>query len=106
MRFTVDDLKKASNAEIKGALDGDFEISTDTRTIKKGDLYLPLKGANFDGENFCDKAIEAGAAGCFCTKDACPAAFKLKVCVHSQMDCRERQDYNKRDGIFSYFRKI
>ena len=79
MRFTVDDLKKASNAEIKGALDGDFEISTDTRTIKKGDLYLPLKGANFDGENFCDKAIEAGAAGCFCTKDACPAAFTLKV---------------------------
>ncbi len=79
MRFTVDDLKKASNAEIKGALDGDFEISTDTRIIKKGDLYLPLKGANFDGENFCDKAIEAGAAGCFCTKDDCPAAFTLKV---------------------------
>ena len=79
MRFTVEELIKATNAEIKGNLKGNFEISTDTRTIKKGDLYLPLKGANFDGENFCDKAIEAGAAGCFCTKDNCPAECTLKV---------------------------
>lgn len=79
MRFLVDDLKRATNAEVKGSLDADYEISTDTRTIKKGDLYLPLKGANFDGENFCDKAIEAGAAGCFCTKDDCTADFTLKV---------------------------
>lgn len=79
MRFLVDDLKRATNAEVKGSLDADYEISTDTRTIKKGDLYLPLKGANFNGENFCDKAIEAGAAGCFCTKDDCTADFTLKV---------------------------
>ena len=32
--------------------DIDVEISTDTRTIKEGDFYLPLKGASFDGENF------------------------------------------------------
>ena len=79
MRFTVEELKKATNAEIFGEIEGNFEISTDTRTIKNGDLYLPLKGANFDGENFCDKAIDAGAAGCFCTKDDCHASFKLKV---------------------------
>ena len=79
MRFSIEELKSVTNAEIKGSLDGNYEISTDTRTIKKGDLYLPLKGANFDGENFCDKAIEAGAAGCFCTKDDCTADFTLKV---------------------------
>ena len=48
----------------------DIEInnfSTDTRTIKKGDFYLPLKGASFDGEKFIDQAIEKGAAGSFCT---------------------------------------
>ena len=82
MRFTVDDLKKASNAEIKGALDGDFEISTDTRIIKKGDLYLPLKGANFDGENFCDKAIEAGAAGCFVQRMIVLLLLRLKFLIH------------------------
>ena len=79
MRFTLEELKKATNAEIKGNVQGDFEISTDTRTIKKGDIYLPLKGENFDGEAFCAKAIEAGAAGCFCTKDCPEATLSLKV---------------------------
>ena len=79
MRFTLEELKKATNAEIKGFVDGDFEISTDTRTIKKGDIYLPLKGENFDGEAFCDKAIDAGAVGCFCTKECPSATLSLKV---------------------------
>ena len=79
MRFTLEELKNATNAEIKGYVDGDFEISTDTRTIKKGDIYLPLKGENFDGEAFCDKAIDAGAVGCFCTKECPSATLSLKV---------------------------
>lgn len=37
------------------------KISTDTRTLEKGDLYIPLKGENFDGENFIESAIEKGA---------------------------------------------
>lgn len=45
------------------------KISTDTRTIQKGDFYIPLKGANFDGENFIEQAIETGAAG-FLTTNA------------------------------------
>ena len=68
MKFTLDEIHQATGADISG--EECFEISTDTRTIKKGDLYLPLKGANFDGEDFCDKAIDAGAAGCFYTKES------------------------------------
>lgn len=79
MKFTVEELRAATGAQVKGNLDGEYEISTDTRTIKKGDIYLPLKGASFDGENFCDKAIEAGAASCFCSKDNCPSDFSMKV---------------------------
>ena len=66
MKFKSEDIKRATGAQV--LVEGEFEISTDTRTIKKGDLYLPLKGANFDGEAFCDKALEAGASACFCTK--------------------------------------
>lgn len=47
--------------------DLDVKISTDTRTINKGDFYLPLKGASFDGEKFIPQAIEKGAVGCFTT---------------------------------------
>jgi UDP-N-acetylmuramoyl-tripeptide--D-alanyl-D-alanine ligase len=38
-------------------------ISTDTRTVKQGDLFIPLIGGNFDGHDFIDKAIQNGAAG-------------------------------------------
>lgn len=50
-------------------IDSDVRISTDTRTIQKGDFYLPLKGASFDGEKFINQAIEKGAIGAFCTGD-------------------------------------
>lgn len=54
-------------------LELDVRISTDTRTIKKGDFYLPLKGASFDGEKFIYQAIEKGAVGSFCTQDIAPS---------------------------------
>lgn len=37
-------------------------VSTDTRTLEKGAVYLALKGANFDGHQFIEKATAAGAA--------------------------------------------
>lgn len=37
-------------------------ISTDTRNIKKGDLFIALKGKNFDGHNFLHEAFLKGAA--------------------------------------------
>ena len=36
-------------------------VSTDTRSLKRGDLYLALVGENFDGNNFIDEAMRAGA---------------------------------------------
>lgn len=38
-------------------------INTDTRTIKKGELFIALKGENFDGHAYAGKAAESGAAG-------------------------------------------
>ncbi|HAH31227.1 MAG TPA: UDP-N-acetylmuramoyl-tripeptide--D-alanyl-D-alanine ligase, partial [Elusimicrobia bacterium] len=37
-------------------------ISTDSRAIKKGGLFIALKGEHFDGHNFINKAISQGAA--------------------------------------------
>ena len=37
-------------------------ISKDTRTIKPGDLYVGLRGDNFDGNLFAEEAINQGAA--------------------------------------------
>ncbi|MGB6065564.1 MAG: UDP-N-acetylmuramoyl-tripeptide--D-alanyl-D-alanine ligase [Desulfomonilaceae bacterium] len=38
-------------------------ISTDSRDIKDNDLFVPLKGTNFDGHEFLFPALEAGARG-------------------------------------------
>jgi len=38
-------------------------ISTDTRKIKKGEIFVALKGENFDGHQFIKKAYEKKAAG-------------------------------------------
>lgn len=39
-------------------------VETDTRKIKKGDLFFALKGPNFNGNHYVAQALEAGAAWC------------------------------------------
>ena len=43
-------------------------LSTDTRDIKPGQLFLALKGEYFDGHDFLAKAIEKGASGLVANK--------------------------------------
>jgi UDP-N-acetylmuramoyl-tripeptide--D-alanyl-D-alanine ligase len=37
-------------------------ISIDTRSIQAGDLFIPIKGPNFDGRDFIPEAIKKGAS--------------------------------------------
>ena len=38
-------------------------MSTDSRNIARGDLFVALRGDNFDGHSYIGQAIEAGAGG-------------------------------------------
>lgn len=38
-------------------------VSTDTRTLERGQLFVALRGENFDGHRFLQQAWEHGAAG-------------------------------------------
>jgi UDP-N-acetylmuramoyl-tripeptide--D-alanyl-D-alanine ligase len=40
---------------------------TDTRTIRSGQWFVPISGANFDGHKFLAEAVEKGAEGFFYT---------------------------------------
>lgn len=44
-------------------------VTTDTRSIKPGDIFFALKGENFDGNEFAFKAIEQGASLVICDKE-------------------------------------
>jgi UDP-N-acetylmuramoyl-tripeptide--D-alanyl-D-alanine ligase len=39
------------------------KISTDSRTLKRGELFVALRGENFDAHNFVESAAKGGGAG-------------------------------------------
>jgi len=62
-KLRFDDLADALNATLTGA-DVEFSgVSTDTRQLQSGDVFLALKGPNFDGHDYVLDAIAAGAVG-------------------------------------------
>ncbi|MFT5163918.1 MAG: UDP-N-acetylmuramoyl-tripeptide--D-alanyl-D-alanine ligase, partial [Alteromonadaceae bacterium] len=54
-------ISRALSAVLSGADIDISNISTDTRNIRQGDLFVALKGHNFDGHQFVSAAIEKGA---------------------------------------------
>jgi UDP-N-acetylmuramoyl-tripeptide--D-alanyl-D-alanine ligase len=56
------------------------KIRTDSRTLKPGELFVALRGENFDGHNFVEDVAKANAAGAIVEsnwKGELPAAFAL-----------------------------
>ncbi|HUE62024.1 MAG TPA: UDP-N-acetylmuramoyl-tripeptide--D-alanyl-D-alanine ligase, partial [Chthoniobacterales bacterium] len=55
-------------------------ISTDSRTIKRGELFVALQGENFDGHNFVESVAKTGAPGAIVNlnwKGGIPANFAV-----------------------------
>lgn len=69
MKLRLSEIIKVSGAvPLKGGYDEtEYGFSTDTRTIKPDEVYIPLKGENFDGENFIVNAVNTGSKGYFTT---------------------------------------
>ena len=69
MMFTLEEVKKAVGGKLVSKTDTNVfataidvsGVSTDTRTIKEGELFIALSGENFDGNDYLAKAIELGA---------------------------------------------
>ena len=65
MKLTFNDIVNATNAQVLQCQGTPEEliISTDSRSITKNDVYLPLKGERFDGHDFIESALKNGAKG-------------------------------------------
>ena len=60
---------KATNAEYNGENVEFTGLTTDSRAVQAGELFVAFSGENFDGHNYCVKAVELGATGVLVSKD-------------------------------------
>lgn len=57
------DLAADCNGRLHGVDTGFAAVCTDTRKLQRGDLFVALRGPNFDGNEFLGEASARGAAG-------------------------------------------
>jgi UDP-N-acetylmuramoyl-tripeptide--D-alanyl-D-alanine ligase len=72
-------VKEATSGELKGAAWQAARVEIDSRRVKAGDLFVALKGENFDGHEFVEKAFAAGAVAALVSK--IPAGMAGNVVV-------------------------
>ena len=64
MEYSIGEIAAMTGAQTpEGAADLRVSgVSTDTRTLERGNLFVALSGEHFDGDTFVDTAFEKGAA--------------------------------------------
>ena len=68
-KISVKEFEEYTDAVILGSKDTEISgISTDTREICEGDLFVAIKGENFDGNEYVDKAFSLGAVAAICQR--------------------------------------
>ncbi|MDZ5647451.1 UDP-N-acetylmuramoylalanyl-D-glutamyl-2,6-diaminopimelate--D-alanyl-D-alanine ligase [Nitrospirillum sp. BR 11828] len=68
MLWTAADAAAAANGRALGADWAATGVSINTRTLNPGDLFVALKGPNFDGHAFVAVALQRGAAACLVSR--------------------------------------
>lgn len=70
MKFTADEIiETVKGTVVQNKFNfGKIGISTDSRTVKEDDIFLPLSGENFDGHDFINTALKHGCTGYFIDK--------------------------------------
>ena len=84
-QMTVGDIIRAVEGQLLSQSDLSApvtDVDTDSRKVRPGALFLPLVGERFDGHDYLDAALSAGAAGCLTQKmpeTMLPGKFYIRV---------------------------
>lgn len=72
--FSAKDIIEATEGLLmNGSPESRFSgVSTDTRKIEEGSLFIAIKGPNFDGHDFAAEAAKKGAFGAVLSRDITP----------------------------------
>lgn len=80
---------------LSGDPDADLElskISTDSRSIRRGEIFLALSGPNFSGSDFVKDAFKKGAAGAIAERPSASDAGKGKIVIKVKNGTKALQD--------------
>src|SRR5262249_51349352 len=64
-KLSITQVAKLAGAKLESG-DGNVlveKVSTDSRTVKRGELFVALRGENFDGHKFVEDVSKSGDAG-------------------------------------------
>ena len=64
-------------------------ICTDSRTLRRGDFFVPLKGKRYDGHDFIGEAAERGCSGIMYSR-ALPTAIRERMAARGILLVRVR----------------
>ncbi|MGB6602894.1 MAG: Mur ligase domain-containing protein, partial [Steroidobacteraceae bacterium] len=62
MKRTLSGFARACGGQLTGADSAFSGVASDSRTLEPGELFVALKGPNFDGHRFVAAAASRGAA--------------------------------------------
>ncbi len=99
IRLSINEIIAATGGTLEaGELDAILTgISTDSRRISHGCLFIPLKGENFDGHDYLSAAFENGAAAALTQKET--PCFPGKVMIRVNDTLKALHD------LASYYRR-
>ena len=102
-RLELAEIKEAVHGRlVAGRADRFVEgISTDTRSMKRGQFFVALRGERFDGHDFLAKAVAAGAAGVMVDERGMPEELPETVGVVLVRDTVEALG-----DLARYYRKL
>jgi UDP-N-acetylmuramoyl-tripeptide--D-alanyl-D-alanine ligase len=63
MMRTLAGFAAACGGRLQGEDRSYSQVSTDSRTLERGELFVALRGPHFNGNEFVPQAYAAGAAG-------------------------------------------
>ncbi|MCV6610215.1 MAG: UDP-N-acetylmuramoyl-tripeptide--D-alanyl-D-alanine ligase [Amphritea sp.] len=92
--FSLQDLAAALSGKLAGEDIQILGVSTDTRSINEGDLFIALKGDNFDAHDFVAQASESGAVAAVVEREL-PLAIPQLIVTNTRLALGQIAAYNR-----------
>jgi UDP-N-acetylmuramoyl-tripeptide--D-alanyl-D-alanine ligase len=77
--MTLAELQEPLAAQLHGVDQPFSGVSTDSRTVQRGDLFVALRGEHFDGHDYVAQVLQQGAAAALVTTKVSAAIPQLQV---------------------------